>query len=195
LNSLWFADSATVQTVLDEFNPSGRILELACGTGIWTEKLLPYASSMTCVDGSLEMLAINKNRVRSSRVDWVQANLFDWEPCGQFDQIFFGFWLSHVPPTKFESFWKSVSDSLSPGGRVFFVDSRHEHTSTASDHLLPKPEATTLRRRLNNGSEYQIYKVFYEPSDLVNRLRTLGWTFEVSQTAHYFIYGRGHRAT
>ena len=50
-----------------------------------------------------------------------------------------------------------------------------------------------LRRRLNDGREFQIYKVFYNPAELAGRLRGLGWQFDIRQTDTYFLYGSGHR--
>lgn len=191
LNRQWFAETATVFSALAAFQPTGRILELACGTGIWTERLLPYASHFTAVDGSPEMLAINADRLRSPRVRYVEANLFHWQPTEQYDTVFFGFWLSHVPPERFAAFWQLVRASLAPDGRVFFVDSRHEETSTAIDHRLPDPGATVLHRRLDDGREFRIYKIFYDPVDLSGRLRELGWRYDVRTTDRYFLYGSG----
>src|SRR6476620_8472284 len=59
LNAQWFAEAAAVSSALSAFRPAGRVLELACGTGIWTAQLLPFASHLTALDGSPEMLAIN----------------------------------------------------------------------------------------------------------------------------------------
>jgi SAM-dependent methyltransferase len=193
LNAQWFADAAVVSSALSAFRPAGRVLEFACGTGIWSEQLLPFASRLTALDGSPEMLAINAARLHSPLVRYIEADLFEWQPTEQFDTVFFGFWLSHVPPERFAGFWELVRSCLAPGGRVFFVDSRHEQTSTAVDHRLPEPDATVLRRRLNDGREFQIYKVFYRPAELTERLSALGWHFDVRQTGHYFLYGAGHR--
>jgi ubiquinone/menaquinone biosynthesis C-methylase UbiE len=194
LNSRWFKDAQLLRDSLRRFQPGGHILELACGTGIWSEQLLPGAASLTLVDGSPEMLSIAGERLLSPKVHYEQADLFSWRPSRQFDTVFFGFWLSHVPPSRFAAFWETVAACLAPGGRVFFVDSRHEQTSTANDHQLPPPEATTLRRRLNDGREYQIYKVFYEPADLTAQMKRLGWTFGIATTPHYFLFGQGHKA-
>lgn len=191
LNAQWFADAKKVESALKVFKPAGRILELACGTGIWTEQLLPFASQLTALDGSPEMLAINASRLCSPGVRYVEADLFQWQPTEKFDVVFFGFWLSHVPPERFADFWRLVRSCLTPAGRVFFVDSRYEHTSTALDHRLPEQTATVLRRRVNDGREFQIYKIFYEPVDLTERLRKLGWQFNIQHTDHYFICGSG----
>jgi demethylmenaquinone methyltransferase/2-methoxy-6-polyprenyl-1,4-benzoquinol methylase len=189
LNAQWLADAGELYSALEAFRPSGRILELACGTGIWTERLLRFASQLTALDGSPEMLAVNAARLRSPEVRYLKADIFEWRSDERFDTVFFGFWLSHVPPERFAAFWEMVRGCLAPGGRVIFVDSRHEQTSTALDHRLPGPEATVLRRRLNDGREFQIYKVFYEPAELEERLRKLGWDAEVRSTSRYFIYG------
>jgi demethylmenaquinone methyltransferase/2-methoxy-6-polyprenyl-1,4-benzoquinol methylase len=193
LNARWFAEAAEISAALSTFRPAGRVLELACGTGIWTEKLLPFASQLTAVDGSPEMLALNETRLGSSQIHYVVADLFQWQPAEQFDVVFFSFWLSHVPPEHFTTFWQLVQSCLAPGGRVFFIDSRHEQTSTATDHKLPHPESTVLTRRLNDGREFQIYKVFHDPAELAGQLRQLGWQVDIRQTDHYFIYGSAHR--
>jgi demethylmenaquinone methyltransferase/2-methoxy-6-polyprenyl-1,4-benzoquinol methylase len=78
---------------------------------------------------------------------------------------------------------------LAPDGRVFFVDSRREPTSTAVDHRLPPPEATWLTRRLNDGREFRICKIFHDPGDLTARLAALGWNAAIRATDHYFIHG------
>ena len=191
LNAQWFTEAAEVRAALAGFHPGGRILELACGTGIWTEQLLPFASRLTAVDASAEMLKLNAARLGSSAIRYVEADLFSWQPGEgeRYDTIFFGFWLSHVPAESFEVFWELVRRCLAPGGRMFFVDSRRQETSTARDHVLPNPEAAVLSRRLNDGREFQVYKVFYDPDDLTTRLRRLGWDPTVSQTPHYFLYG------
>jgi len=191
LNAQWFADASVVTSALKAFAPAGRILELACGSGIWTEKLLPFASRLTAIDGAREMLDVNAARLRSPLVRYVEADLFEWQPSEEFDVVFFGFWLSHVPPERFAAFWKLVRSCLAPGGRVFFLDSRRDPTSTAVDHRLPEPDMMVGRRRLNDGREFQVYKVFYEPADLTARLQELGWHFEICQTEHYFLCGFG----
>jgi demethylmenaquinone methyltransferase/2-methoxy-6-polyprenyl-1,4-benzoquinol methylase len=96
-----------------------------------------------------------------------------------------------VPPERFSAFWDLVRASLAPGGRVFFVDSCREPTSAAVDNPLPESAVGTLRRRLNDGREFQIYKHFYEPRQLHARLHELGWQIQVLQTRRYFIYGSG----
>ena len=193
LKARWLAEAAVVKAALERFRPAGRVLELAAGTGIWTEQLARSADRLTAIDASREMLEINAARVGSPAVRYVEADLFRWHPGPdeRYDLVFFGFWLSHVPPERFTEFWQIVEGSLAPQGRVFFVDSLRQEASTAVDHVLPEPTATVLQRRLNDGRQFRIYKIFYDPAELRARLRALGWQFDVRRTGNYFMYGWG----
>ena len=98
LNAQWFDEAAVVSSALAAFRPAGRVLELACGTGIWSEQLLPFTSHLTLLDGSPEMLSIATARLYSPQVHTIQADLFQWQPTEQFDGVFFGFCLSPTSP-------------------------------------------------------------------------------------------------
>lgn len=193
LNARWFAEVETVRSALAEFDPAGDVLELACGTGLWTERLVARARRVTAVDAAPEVLALNRARLLgATRVSYVEADLFSWAPPqSAFDVVFFGFWLSHVPPDRFAAFWSLVRGALRPRGRFFLVDSRREPTSTALDHRLPDAGRTTHARRLNDGREFEIVKVFHEPDSLRERLSALGWSADIRQTATYFLHGSG----
>ena len=69
---------------LDAFRPAGSVLELACGPGVWTGRLLRYAAEVTAVDASevaLTMLAKEAaRRGLAGLVTPVQADLRAWRP-------------------------------------------------------------------------------------------------------------------
>lgn len=190
-NARWFAEAASLETVLEGFDPRGDVLELACGTGLWTRHLVGYADTLTAVDGSEEVLALNRARVDSRSVRYIQADLFDWTPPASYDACVFSFWLSHVPPQRFAAFWEMVARALRPGGRVLFIDSARTDRSTAADHRLPGADESTMTRRLDDGREFQIVKRFYDPGALQSELASLGWAFQVATTGEFFIYGMG----
>jgi 2-polyprenyl-3-methyl-5-hydroxy-6-metoxy-1,4-benzoquinol methylase len=191
LNRRWFAQAREVCEALRAFAPEGRVLELACGTGVWTEQLIEFAEQVTAVDASREMLGIARARVGESKVHYVQTDIFSWSPAAFHDVVFFSFWLSHVPPESFGSFWELVRACLAPGGRVFFIDSLYTETSSAVDHQQGAAEAVSVRRRLNDGREFRVFKVFYRPDELVAMLAELGWAVTVRHTATHFLYGFG----
>jgi SAM-dependent methyltransferase len=180
-----------VTAALDAFRPAGSVLELACGPGVWTCQLLGHASDVTAVDASTEMLALAARRVPAGApVRFVQADLFTWKPDRRYDVVFIGFWLSHVPAERFESFWSLVAAALAPRGRVFLVDDGYR----TPDELIEGPESSTIRRRTPDGTAYRIVKVPHEPADLERQLRGLGWDITVTPTAGPFYWGAGSRA-
>jgi SAM-dependent methyltransferase len=176
---------------LDAFRPTGSVLELACGPGVWTAQLLRHASDVTAVDASQEMLAIAAGRIPvGAPVRFVEADLFTWEPDRRYDVVFMGFWLSHVPAERFGSFWELVAAALAPRGRVFFADDGYR----TPDELIEGPASSTIQRRTPDGTAYRLVKVPHTPADLERRLCELGWDITVTPTAGPFFWGAGARA-
>ncbi len=192
-NAQWFREVNEVFTALDTFALEGDILELAPGTGIWTERLLRKANSITAVDASSEMIAINRARVAAERVSYVQADLFTWQPRQSYDAVFFGFWISHVPTERLDGFLQTIAAAVRPGGKLFFVDGRREPTSTAHDHTLPQEGSQTMIRKLNDGQAFTIVKNFYNPTVLTAQFAQQHCSLNIRETATYFLYGYGTR--
>jgi demethylmenaquinone methyltransferase/2-methoxy-6-polyprenyl-1,4-benzoquinol methylase len=193
-NAVWFREQDEVYAALAALHLTGEVLELAAGTGNWTERLAATARRVTALDGSAEMLAINRARVGRENVEYVLADLFQWEPDRAYDGVLFGFWLSHVPPAQLDAFLEKVRKALRPGGQLFFVDSRRDPLTTSPDQPLPETEQPWLVRRLNDGREFPIVKVFYEPEPLQARFREHGLAVEVRETERFFLYGWGTRS-
>jgi SAM-dependent methyltransferase len=108
---------------IEELPITGDVLELACGTGHWTPLLADRARSVTAVDAAPEVLALARQRVQGRPVQFIQADVFAWQPPCRYDTVFFAFWLTHVPPARFAAFWSLVGAALAPGGVACFVDS------------------------------------------------------------------------
>jgi 2-polyprenyl-3-methyl-5-hydroxy-6-metoxy-1,4-benzoquinol methylase len=191
-NKHWFQEVQQVSKALDDYRVAGRVLELACGTGIWTERLLRTADSITAVDASPEVLEINRGRVKSDRVTYIEADLFRWQPPMQYDAVFFAFWLSHVPAERLKPFWDLVASALAPEGRVFLIDSQREPTGMAYDQVAPE-SGQMLTRRLNDGRSFEIVKNFYDPGEVASTAIESGIELQVRQTDLYFLWGTGKR--
>jgi demethylmenaquinone methyltransferase/2-methoxy-6-polyprenyl-1,4-benzoquinol methylase len=177
-----------ISAAFEAFDVTGDVLELACGPGSWTERLLCRAASVTAVDAAPEMLARARARVGDDpRVRFVHADLFTWRPDRRYDVVFFGFWLSHVPLEAFERFWSLVADCLTPNGRVFFVDDAHR----TPDELIEGDASSTIRRRLLDGSAYRAVKVPHRADELERTLAALGWRITVTPTSGPFYWGAG----
>ncbi|MBD2168243.1 class I SAM-dependent methyltransferase [Calothrix membranacea FACHB-236] len=188
INQRWFQEVDIVKQALHQIGQFDKILELACGTGIWTQELLKNGNKITAIDASEEVIAINRSKLNSQNIEYQQIDLFTWEPNAEYDLVFFSFWLSHVPPELLESFLVKVYKSVRLGGQVFIIDSRFEPTSTANNHILNDDGNIYKSRKLNDGKEFQIVKIFYQPDALHKHLAQVGFKADVKLTEHYFIY-------
>lgn len=156
--------------------PLQRILELAPGTGDWTQELVRIGETVTAVDASPEMIEINRKRVADPRVTYQRADIFDWTPQQRYDLVFLAFWLSHVPSDVADAFLMKVSNAVRPQGHLFIIDQCNEYEDIRGFSLV-KSEGIFEERMLSDGRTFRIMKIFYHPGLLAERMRQLG--FEV----------------
>ena len=179
-----------VEDALRRFAAAGDVLELAGGTGWWTERLARSAHRLAVVDSSPEALELNRARTGGPHVEYEVGDIFDWTPETLYDVVFFSFWLSHVPRRRLAGFWSMVRSCLRPGGRVFLVDNHHDPALGAGigDPYVRRYETDRHVRRLDDGREYAVVKVMYEPEELSAQLADLGWKAGLQATP-LFLYG------
>lgn len=196
-NARWHQDILEVQDALVAAAFDGDVLEFACGTGNWTEVVARTATTVTAIDASLAMIAINRQRLAKAglagRVSYVQADLFSWQPDRTFDAVVMGFILSHVPDDRLDSLLSVVAAALWPGGRVFVADSQRAPTAGTPDSPNPRGDDVLMRRRLNDGREYTIYKIFRGPEEFARAFERHGIAFAGQKTPEYFVYGFGRK--
>jgi demethylmenaquinone methyltransferase/2-methoxy-6-polyprenyl-1,4-benzoquinol methylase len=178
---------AILLNALEEMRPFDSVLELACGTGWWTQWLAGHGRRVTAVDAAEEMVALNRERVKATNVKYILADVFSWKPDRQFDLVFFAFWMSHVPQDRFAAFWQLVGDSLKANGRVFFID---ELDTERARGLETRVGQDAVVRELEDGRQFRAVKVFYQPSELEAKLRALGWNVQVRPAGHRFYWGQ-----
>jgi SAM-dependent methyltransferase len=183
------APAEATRTALRAFNPRGRVLEIAAGTGQWTGLLSELSDELVATDASPEMLELNREKHAGRAVRYEVADAFALPATHDFDAVFFGFFLSHVPPSRFADFWEAVDGALAPGGRVFFVD-EGRHFEWRED-WVDEAEGV-VRRPLTDGTVYRAVKVLWRPEDLERRLEELGWIASV-QAEDPFYWGSAHK--
>ena len=178
------ADANRIRDALRAFAPRGRVLELAAGTGQWTGILADYADELLVTDASPEMLELNRAKVgERPNVRRHVADALALSAARTYDVVFFGFFLSHVPLARFESFWAGLAALLAPGGRVFFVDEA-DHGLWDEDWV--DREAGIVNRPLTDGSVHRAVKVRWRPKDLERRLGELGWNASVQASGPFY---------
>ncbi len=196
-NAVWFREQDEVRSAFAALPWHGDVLELAGGTGIWTSWLAPRVGSLTVLDGSAEMIAINAARLDAEglrgRVSYQQTNLFDWQPDREYDGLFVGYFLSHVPTALSDAFLAKIARAIKPGGLFAMIDGRRDKRSSSPDQPPPTEGEEIKIRRLNDGRTFQIVKRYDEPEPFTSALARAGINARVSITATHFIYATGVR--
>ncbi|GAA5201560.1 hypothetical protein GCM10023322_81800 [Rugosimonospora acidiphila] len=175
-----------IARLVAQLRPAGRVLEIACGTGLWTEALAGLAETVTAIDTAPEAMAIARDRVPAANVAFEVADVFSWNPGTRFDVIFFSAWLSHVPEDRFDQFWRSLRGLLVEGGRVLFID---EHVDESGKEVFVAGREEIVERRLNDGSTFRVVKNFVDPDRLEPRLAALGWDCAIHRATDRWVRG------
>jgi SAM-dependent methyltransferase len=171
------------RAALRAFDVRGRVIEIAAGTGQWTGILAETADELVVTDASREMLALNARKVGDRSVTYRVVDAFELPATHDFDVVFFGYFLSHVPRGRFGAFWSVIDGLLRPGGRAFFVD-EGDHGAWAEDWV--DRDAGIVRRPLRDGTVHRAVKVLWRPSDLEQALTQLGWDASVTDDSPFY---------
>lgn len=190
-DAAWNTELDAAGRWLDGLPIRGEIVELAAGTGWWSP-LLAAKGELSLYDGTAAPLDRARERLVAHGL---RAHLHvrdAWaEPDRVVDAVFTGFWLSHVPRDRLDAFLGIVRRWLRPGGTFAFIDSRYDPQSSAADH--PGPADDTSLRRLADGREFTVVKVYYEPAELEAALARTGFeAAQVTSTGRFFLTGLAH---
>ncbi|HMR96505.1 MAG TPA: class I SAM-dependent methyltransferase [Microthrixaceae bacterium] len=174
------------------------VLEIAGGTGVYTEMLAQIAGDLTVVDASPESLDINRQATAGApvAVRYIESDIFDWTPTDHYEVVAFAFWLSHVPTDAFERFWSLVDRCLTKDGTVVIIDAGEPaHAASQEDNVNffseDRVDESTSVRYLQDGTAYRIVRVLWNREQLADELARLGWTVEFAPAE--WLIGHVHR--
>jgi SAM-dependent methyltransferase len=189
-DAAWHAELDGAGTWLDGLPIGGEIVELAAGTGWWSP-LLASKGELSIYDAASAPLERARERLVAHRLR-AHIHVRDaWaEPERQVDALFCGFWLGHVPRRRTVEFLGLARRWLKPGGLFAFIDSLPDPQSGAADHSEPADDLAV--RRLDDGREFTIVKVYRSPSELQAALDEAGFaSMSVTTTGRFFVLGSG----
>ena len=162
------ADLRQIEQWLPSVLSGRRVLEVACGTGYWTQFLAPVASSIVAVDSSAETLRIAQQRVPQRTVLFKIGDAYALQNHGSlFSAAFAGFWFSHVPLARQCEFLRGLNEMLEPGARVVLLDNRYVEGSSSAISEHDAAGNTYQSRKLSDGSAHRVLKNFPTEAQLL----------------------------
>lgn len=181
-------DIAFLSTHLPERFRGREVLELACGTGFWTQHIATTVKRLVATDGTAEPLEFARLRPATESVVFRLADAYALPPdLGTFDGAFAGLWFSHVPIEARVAFLDGLHAFLKPGARVVFIDN---NTVQLRDFPLVETDAagnTFQMRQLADGSVHRVLKNFPTEAELVALLSNYGDRIEFVELDNFWI--------
>lgn len=165
---------------------SGRtVLEIACGTGNWTEVLAKRAGSVFAIDSSPAVLDIAIKKLEHLKnITLKETDAYSLVGInGPFDVAFASDWWSHMPVSSIRPFLENLHKSLWKGSRVIFIDMIMREVFENETSYYDADGNRVSQRSLPDGSEFEVIKNFPSKKDLLSILKGSG------EDIHYLEFG------
>ena len=166
-----------------------RVLEIACGTGYWTEVLARTVSSVTGVDVNEEMLEIARSKgINPQKAEFVRGDANALPRLrGPFEAALAAFWWSHVPKSRLAEFLRQFHGVLHPGALVAFIDNAYVEGSSTPIVRADTEGNTYQERRLEDGSTFEVLKNFPSAEELQEIARPFAERLIFQRLDYYWV--------
>ena len=183
------ADIRLLEKWLSSHFAGCHLLEIACGTGYWTQFIAPLTADIVAIDAAAETMDIAKTRVPAEKVSFLVADAYLLpKDLGVFDAAFAGFWVSHIPKSRRKDFIVGMIDHLKPGAKVVFVDNRYVE---GSNHPITECDIegnTYQTRKLADGTMHRVLKNFPTEDELVDMIGENGEKSMFTNFEYYWAF-------
>ena len=164
---------------LDKIGPAlqaslrGRsVLEVAFGTGYWTEVLSHVAKKITAVDIADEMLEIARMKPYDCPVSLKKGDAYSLPPGRRFTGGMANFWLSHVPRERLSEFLIGFQGHLRKGAMVFMADNVYI-PGVGGELVMKEGDANSYKlRELKDGTKHLVLKNYFSKNELTRVLES-----------------------
>ncbi len=145
-----------------------HVIEVACGTGYWTQFASETAQSIVATDCNEEVLEIARHKQYSCPVSIEMADAYDLPfPPKTFTGGIANFWFSHIPKNRIAHFLEGFHKTLKAGSHIFMADNMN--VAGLGGELTTKPgdDNTYKLRTLKDGTQHEILKNYFTREDLL----------------------------
>lgn len=165
------------------------VLEVACGTGYWTQFIAREAAHVHACDINDAVLEIAREKpIAAGRASFFKADAVTLEgvPPGC-DAAFAGFWWSHVKKSDIARFVERLARRLAPGAVVAILDNRYAEGSSTALSRRDSDGNTYQMRRLASGEEYEVLKNFPTAAELADAVRPVAREAHLETLNYYWL--------
>ncbi|WP_282937230.1 class I SAM-dependent methyltransferase [Paenibacillus sp. RC67] len=157
-----------LRNTLQSLTKNKSVLEIACGTGYWSQAVAETAARFVGVDIRPEVIQMAKAKnLPPDKVTFVEGDAYNLESIeGSFDFGLANFWFSHIPKNKIEHFLSGFHRKLLPGANVFIADNVYVPGRGGEWIVKEDSEDTYKLRELADGSRHEILKNYYDYDEL-----------------------------
>lgn len=165
-------DLARLRECVPSLLHARHVLEIACGTGYWTQFVATRAASVLATDVNEEVLELARRKAYPrNNVAFRRLDIYSEEDLSQrFDAGLAAFWWSHVPRQGYDRFIEHFHRRLQPGAVVLFIDNRYVQGSSTPLTRIDEHGNTYQTRTLDDGTAYEVLKNIPDQSQLAAAL-------------------------
>lgn len=164
------------------------VLEIACGTGYWTQFASRSARSITASDINPEVIAIAKSKAYPVVPEFLIADAYAPDTiAGNFDAMLSAFWWSHVPKQRLEEFIGGLHKRLPAGALMVFVDNRYVEGSSTQVDFVDEAGNSYQDRTLKDGSAHRVLKNFPSSNEISRVLAPFAEEIAVTEIEYYWL--------
>jgi ubiquinone/menaquinone biosynthesis C-methylase UbiE len=181
-------DLRFIRGLIKHFFRNHHVLEVACGTGYWTEVISTVALSVLAIDVNEGVLELAKRRsYPKNRVSFQVANAYCLEHIGRkFTAAFVGFWWSHIPRSKLHSFLQGLHSCLTSGSQVLMIDNLFIKGNSYPISHRDVEGNTYQDRALADGTVHRVLKNFYDGKEIVAVVESCATNVEFTKLSYYW---------
>jgi demethylmenaquinone methyltransferase/2-methoxy-6-polyprenyl-1,4-benzoquinol methylase len=165
------------------------VLEVACGTGYWTQYIAPAAKHVYASDINEPVLEIAREKpIAPGKVTFVKGDALTLEslPDGC-DAAFAGFWWSHVAKADIARFVENLARKLAPGATVAILDNSYAEGSSTPISRHDADGNTYQMRTLANGERHEVLKNFPSSLELAEAVRPVAREATLESLTYYWL--------
>jgi ubiquinone/menaquinone biosynthesis C-methylase UbiE len=180
-------DLAQLKAWLIERTRGQSILEVAAGTGYWTEVIAPVAKAVIATDLNAETLEIAATRQLGPNVMLRTADAYSLpQSTTAVDVGMAHLWWSHVQRQKRKTFLLHFASRLRPGATLLMIDQLYVEGLTSPVSQEDQFGNRYTIRRLRDGSTYEIIKNFPRPGELEEAFEEVCKNISVLRFEHFW---------